>query len=364
QKVYRYRDSLTFANMVKNNVKDEDLQSSVLNVTKIFREIVIEHYQKICNSYKDWYNINYSEAQIFWKDITKEQVKHELEIMASKKSLYRRHQNQNDLIASIKYLALIPSYIEHLKLRDTDKSWAVKILKDLQNDGMKLDMLSDIFQNLDRNFNELNKCTWFLVKKLNSADEFNKYLLENLIGRDLTNLINEDSKNKALQQLYQLRPDLNGQKKHAYVYDTITQKRFSSFSAWIKALSSQRFFKGKKLALATIFLKPNCNKMNIGQIIKGKNYSPYIQNVILLSIKDTLTTIIYNDIELIGINLREGEEFLCFTFFETNLKKELYIKKTIHGYQEPIKCTIFVNGLEVRDNFLEKNGQCTKGKYI
>ncbi|CAG8759300.1 16523_t:CDS:2, partial [Gigaspora margarita] len=128
----------------------------------------------------------------------------------------------------------------------------------------------------------------------------------------------EDSKDEALQQLYQLCPDLNGQ-------------------TWIKALSSQHFFKGKKSALATIFLKPNCNKMNIGQIIKDKNYSPYFKNiqiVILLSIKDTLTTMIYNDIELI----------------------ELYIKKTIHGCWEPIKCTIFVNDLEVRANFLEENG--------
>ncbi|CAG8851792.1 41162_t:CDS:1, partial [Gigaspora margarita] len=132
--------------------------------------------------------------------------------------------------------------------------------------------------------------------------------------------------------------------KHAYVYDTITQKRFSSFLVWIKALSHQWFFKGKKSALATIFLKPNCYKMNIGQIIKGKNYSPYFKNiqiVILLSIKDTLTTIIYNDIELTGINLMEGKGFLCLTFFETNLKKELYIKKTIHECWEPIKCTIF-----------------------
>ncbi|RIB00191.1 hypothetical protein C2G38_2150948 [Gigaspora rosea] len=181
----------------------------------------------------------------------------------------------------------------------------------------------------------------------------------------------EDSKDEALQQLYQLRPDLNDQsvwffstlkksaegrilyektEKHAYLYDTITQKRFSSFSAWIKALSSQHFFKGKKSALATIFLKPNCNEINIGQIIKGKNYSPYFKNIqigTLLSIKDTLTTMIYDDVKLTGINLTEGEGFLCLAFFETNLKKELYIKKTIHGCREPIKCTVFVNSLEV-----------------
>ncbi|CAG8857469.1 24930_t:CDS:1, partial [Gigaspora margarita] len=105
----------------------------------------------------------------------------------------------------------------------------------------------------------------------------------------------------------------------------------------------------KKSALATIFLKPNCNEMNIGQIIKDKNYSAYFKNiqiVTLLSIKNTLTTMINDDVELIGINLTEGEGFLYLTFFETNLKKELYIKKTIYGCQEPIKCIIFVNGLE------------------
>ncbi|CAG8610850.1 25731_t:CDS:2, partial [Gigaspora rosea] len=89
-------------------------------------------------------------VRIFWKDIIKEQVKHKLEIMAGEKSLYRRRQNKNDLIASIEYLALIPSYIEHLKchsqvltrfrVRDTDKSWAVEILEDLKNDDMKLDI--------------------------------------------------------------------------------------------------------------------------------------------------------------------------------------------------------------------------------
>ncbi|CAG8636940.1 15848_t:CDS:10, partial [Dentiscutata erythropus] len=140
----------------------------------------------------------------------------------------------------------------------------------------------------------------------------------------------EDSKDKALQQLYWLHPDLNGQ-------------------TWIKTLSSKRFFKGKKSALATIFLKPNCNETNIGQILKGKDYTPYFKNfeiVTLLSIKDILKTMIYDDVELTGINLTEGEGFLYLVFFETNMKNELYIKKASYRCREPIKCTIFVNGLE------------------
>ncbi|RIB26542.1 hypothetical protein C2G38_2030120 [Gigaspora rosea] len=81
--------------------------------------------------------------------------------------------------------------------------------------------------------------------------------------------------------------------------------------------------------------------------------------------KDTLTTMIYDDVELIDINLTEGKGFLCLTFFETNPKKELYIKKTIHKCQEPIKCAIFVNGLE--DNILkERFEQATylRGDYL
>lgn len=181
--------------------------------------------------------------------------------------------------------------------------------------------------------------------------------------------------------------------KHAYVYDMITQKRFSSFSAWIKALNNKRFFKGKKSALATIFLKPNCNEANIGQIIKGENYTSYFKSpeiITLLSIKDILTTMIRDDTELESVTLVESEGFLCLVLFDSNIKKELYIKKTFYKCREPLKCSIFVSGLEVKNNFLEENdinhkisaiddvlsivrffkkshvclGQSTKGKHV
>ncbi|CAG8734185.1 6060_t:CDS:1, partial [Racocetra fulgida] len=139
---------------------------------------------------------------------------------------------------------------------------------------------------------------------------------------------------KALQQLYRLCPDLNDQsvwffltlkksaegrilyeksEKCAYVYDVITQKRFSSFSAWIKALNGKHFFKGKKSALATIFLKSNCNEANIGQIINRENYTSYFKSteiITLPSIKDILTTMIRDDAEFASITLVESEGFL------------------------------------------------------
>ncbi|CAG8739011.1 3891_t:CDS:2, partial [Acaulospora morrowiae] len=43
-----------------------------------------------------------------------------------------------------------------------------------------------------------------------------------------------------------------------------------------------------------------------------------------------------------------------------NAKKELHIKQASHGYQEPIKCSIFVNGCEVGDDILKKNGISNK----
>ncbi|RIB20251.1 hypothetical protein C2G38_2035409 [Gigaspora rosea] len=132
-----------------------------------------------------------------------------------------------------------------------------------------------------------------------------------------------------LQELYQLHPDLNGQsvwffpiqkksaegrilyeksENYVYVYDMITQNRFSSFAAWIKTLSIKRFFKGKKSSLATIFLNSSCNGTSIGQIIKGENHSPYFKSaeiITLLTIKTTLTTMIYSNVEFANINLME-----------------------------------------------------------
>ncbi|CAG8532436.1 12720_t:CDS:2, partial [Cetraspora pellucida] len=175
---------------------------------------------------------------------------------------------------------------------------------------------------------------------------------------------------EALQQLYRLCSDLNSQsvwffpmlkksaeghilyeksEKHAYVYNLITQNQFPSFLTWITALNNKRFFKSKKSALATVFLKPNCDEPSIGQIIKGQNYTPYFKNtefITLFSIKNILTTMLYNDIDLMSVTLTEGKEFLCLVLLSTNIKKELYIRKAFNESQEPFKCSIFVSGLK------------------
>ncbi|CAG8837207.1 27801_t:CDS:2, partial [Gigaspora margarita] len=170
-----------------------------------------------------------------------------------------------------------------------------------------------------------------------------------------------DSTNKALYQLYQLCPNLNGQsvwfflmlkksaegwifynksEKHAYVYNMIIQKQYPSFSTWIKALSNKRFFKGKKSALSTIFLNPSYSKISVSQIIKKEDHVSYFKNtkiVTLSFIKDTLATMKYNNAEF---------EDLTFT-------EKLYIKQMPYGCREPIECSILVNGFEVKDYILK-----------
>ncbi|RIB11104.1 hypothetical protein C2G38_2042939 [Gigaspora rosea] len=195
----------------------------------------------------------------------------------------------------------------------------------------------------------------------------------------------EDFKDEALQQLYRLRPDLNDQsvwffptlkksakgrilyeksEKCVYVYDMITQKRYATFCAWIKALSNKRFFKGKKSALSTIFLNPSCNGISVGQIIKGENYASYFKNseiITLIFIKNTLTKIMCNNPEFANITLVESEEFLRLIISdEKNMQKELHIKQAPHGCREPIGCSIFVNGFEVKDYILKNNSISTK----
>ncbi|CAG8625006.1 7286_t:CDS:2, partial [Paraglomus occultum] len=163
----------------------------------------------------------------------------------------------------------------------------------------------------------------------------------------------KDPKIEALQELYQLHPNING--RSVWFFPTLTK----SAEAWIKTLSGKRFFKGKKSALATIFLEPSCKGPSVGQIIRGNSYTSYFKNaevISLFNIKNTLSMMIRNDTEFMGITLTEGDSYLHLTLPGTNGQKELCIKQASHASDERIKCFMFVNGYEVRDNFLKESG--------
>ncbi|KAF0511754.1 e3 ubiquitin-protein ligase [Gigaspora margarita] len=198
QYVFHYSESQIFTNIVeKNDAKDDEIQLSVSNVAETFTNNIIKQFQNTCLSYNNWRNIKCSEAQELWKGINKEQVKPELEIMASETSW----QVQNDLIVSIEYLALIPDKIiqlEHLSkvlndqfnVNNARESWVTIMEESLKNDDMKLSELSRFFQRLNNHLNEINESSWHVVKELSLANEFIEFLLKNLIGSNLTNFIN------------------------------------------------------------------------------------------------------------------------------------------------------------------------------
>ncbi|CAG8506540.1 14217_t:CDS:2, partial [Racocetra fulgida] len=121
----------------------------------------------------------------------------------------------------------------------------------------------------------------------------------------------EDAEDEALQQLYQLCPDLNDQ------------------SVWFFST-----LKKQKINVSNNISEAQLQQTSIGQIIKGKDYTPYFKNneiVTLLSIKSILMKILNDDLELVGTNLMEGEKFLCLVSFDTNMKKELNIKEASRG---------------------------------
>ncbi|CAG8444408.1 26262_t:CDS:10 [Dentiscutata erythropus] len=199
QSVFHYAESQIFTNIVeKNDTKDDEIQLSVSHVADTFINKIINQYKNTCQSYKNWKNIKYSDAQELWKGIVKEQVKRELEIMASETSW----KVQNDLIESIEFLALIPAktkQLDHLskvlndqfEVKNAKKSWVVKMMESLKKDDMKLSELSGIFRKLNNHLNELSESSWSVIKELSLANDFIKFLLEKLIGNNLTNFIND-----------------------------------------------------------------------------------------------------------------------------------------------------------------------------
>ncbi|CAG8756727.1 16192_t:CDS:2, partial [Acaulospora morrowiae] len=198
RRAYQYENSQTFANVFEIDT-NEEVQKSVLLVSQVFGDSLLERYQRICIEYKSWKHIKCSEARPLWNGITSEQVKHELDLMAGDATWYRQRQTQNDLLRSIEYLAQFPSSIKQLKnlsdvltqfnIKNKEKSWAIEMLNTLENTDMILGDLQDFFKKYNKKYGAYREC-WSLIKELSFAKEFIDFLLKELIGRDLTNLIN------------------------------------------------------------------------------------------------------------------------------------------------------------------------------
>ncbi|CAG8668949.1 16531_t:CDS:2, partial [Acaulospora morrowiae] len=211
RKAYQYKDSQTFANIFEADT-NEEAQKSVVLVSLAIENYLLKKYQRICLDYKNWQRVKCSEARPFWNGIANEQVKRELNQMAGDTTWYQHNQTHDDLLKSIEYLAHIPSSIRHLKIlsevltqfnvKNGEKSWAVEMLNTLENGDMVLGGLSEFFLIYDLRFSAYEEC-WSIIEALSLAKEFIDFLFKELVGRDLTNLINavdDQSSTKLLRE--------------------------------------------------------------------------------------------------------------------------------------------------------------------
>src|SRR5207248_8867689 len=103
-------------------------------------------------------------------------------------------------------------------------------------------------------------------------------------------------KTESLQDLICVRPDLKGKKvyffptldkyfegvlmynakeKKAYVYSVKGDCKFDTFSKWLDYLQGRGVFKGRRSAIATIFLEANPTSPSIASILSTPNYTSY-----------------------------------------------------------------------------------------
>jgi len=109
-------------------------------------------------------------------------------------------------------------------------------------------------------------------------------------------LLKRQKRTESLQELICVRPDLKGKKvyffptldkyfegvlmydakqKKAYVYSVKGDRKFDIFSKWLDYLQSRGFFKGRRSAVATIFLEANPTSPSIASILSTSNYTSY-----------------------------------------------------------------------------------------
>ncbi|CAG8807032.1 31139_t:CDS:2, partial [Gigaspora margarita] len=158
-----------------------------------------------------------------------------------------------------------------------------------------------------------------------------------------------DLRDEALQQLYQLHPDLNGQS----IWFFSTLKKSAEGCILYEKLENHVY------VYNMITQSPSYNSVCIGQIIKGDNHVSYFKNaeiITLVFIKKALATIICNNAEFASITLIGNEEFLRLIFFDKkNMQKELQLKQAYHKYREFIECSILVNEFKINDFILKNN---------
>ncbi|CAG8757353.1 12916_t:CDS:2, partial [Rhizophagus irregularis] len=165
-----------------------------------------------------------------------------------------------------------------------------------------------------------------------------KYMNENY---DNLPLSKRQKKAEALQELVYIRPDLkrktlyffhkyfegmfiyDAKEKKAYVYSIKDDHKFDSFFKWINWLKNQGYFKEKRSAIATIFLKSNFTSLSIASILHT-DYTLYWKATSLINTMDILSIQekVLPEGEFTGIAVQKIIGGLEFNFFR---KYEVYV---------------------------------------
>jgi hypothetical protein len=77
--------------------------------------------------------------------------------------------------------------------------------------------------------------------------------------------------------------------KKTYVYSVKGDRKFDTFSKWISYLQDRGYFKGRRSAVATIFLEANPTSSSIASILSTSNYTPYWKTTSLINTADILS---------------------------------------------------------------------------
>ena len=83
----------------------------------------------------------------------------------------------------------------------------------------------------------------------------------------------------------------DAKEKKAYVYNVKGDCKFDTFSKWLDCLQSRGYFKGRRSAVATIFLEANPTSPSIASILSTSNYTSYWKTTSLINTADILSSI-------------------------------------------------------------------------
>jgi hypothetical protein len=145
----------------------------------------------------------------------------------------------------------------------------------------------------------------------------------------------------------------DAREKKAYVYCVKGDRKFDTFFKWISYLQSRGFFKGRRSAIATIFLEANPTSPSIASILSNNtSITSYWKVTSLINTADILSAIqekVLPGGEFAGIAVQKISEGLEFHFFnEGQLEKKLLIltKSGLH------RCEVYVFDQIVQEKYL------------